>query len=112
MTIWMIVSLCLIGLGIGMISGMVGIGGGLLIIPILMIGFAFTQQQATGTSLAMLLPPVGIFAVMAYAKTGNVDWRFAGLLALGFVIGGYIGAWLVNHDYIHPTVLRVGLAFL
>jgi uncharacterized membrane protein YfcA len=110
MTMWIIVCLCLVGLGIGMISGMVGIGGGVLVIPVLMVGFAFSQQKATGTSLAMLLPPIGIFAVMAYARAGEVDWRFAGLLALGFVIGGYIGAWLVTHNYIHPTVLRVGLA--
>jgi uncharacterized protein len=110
MTFGLALVLILMGFGIGTLSGMVGIGGGLLIIPLLMSFFAFSQQKATGTSLAMLLPPIGIFAVMAYSKTGNIDWGFAGLLALGFTFGGYAGAWLVNKGLIHPTALRIALA--
>ena len=110
MTIWITLSLFLLGLLIGTLSGMVGIGGGLLVIPLLMFFFAFSQPKATGTSLAMLLPPIGIFAVMAYSKAGNIDWRFAGLLALGFTFGGYAGTWLVNKGLIHPTALRISLA--
>jgi uncharacterized protein len=110
MTIWIALSLLLMGLLIGTLSGMVGIGGGLLVIPLLMFFFAFSQQKATGTSLAMLLPPIGGFAVIAYSRAGNIDWRFAGLLALGFTFGGYAGAWLVNKGLIHPTALRISLA--
>lgn len=75
-----------------------------------MFFFAFSQQKATGPSLAMLLPPIGVFAVLAYSKADNIDWRFAGLLALGFTFGGYAGAWLVNRGLIHPTALRIALA--
>jgi len=102
----------LIGLSIGTISGMVGIGGGVLVIPILMFFFGFTQAKANGTSLAMLLPPIGIFAVIAYWKAANVDWRFALLLALGFAVGAYVGGLLVNRGRINPTALRVGFALL
>jgi uncharacterized membrane protein YfcA len=101
-----------IGLAIGIISGMVGIGGGVLVIPLLMFFFGFSQARANGTSLAMLLPPIGIFAVMSYWNAGNVDWRFALLLAFGFAVGAYIGAAVVNRGWINPTALRVGFALL
>lgn len=101
-----------VGLLIGMISGMVGIGGGVLVIPVLMLGFGFSQVKANGTSLAMLLPPIGIFAVLSYWRAGNVDWRFALVLAVGFAIGAFIGATLVNSGRIHPTLLRVMFAAL
>src|SRR4051812_42783573 len=107
-----IVLLLLIGLGVGAISGMVGIGGGVLVIPILMLGFGMPHVKANGTSLAMLLPPIGIFAVIAYARAGNVDWRYAGLLAAGFSIGALVGAWVVNAGFINPTVLRFCFALL
>lgn len=104
--------LLLIGLTIGIISGMVGIGGGVLVIPLLMFFFGFSQARANGTSLAMLLPPIGIFAVIAYWNAGNVDWRFAILLAFGFAVGAYAGAAIVNRGWINPTALRVGFALL
>jgi uncharacterized membrane protein YfcA len=91
---------------------MVGIGGGVLVIPVLMIGFGFSQTKANGTSLAMLLPPIGVFAVAAYARAGNVDWRYAGLLAGGFAVGAYVGAWLVNKGLINPTTLRICFALV
>lgn len=97
----------LIGLLIGIIGGMVGIGGGVLVIPLLMFGFGFTQARANGTSLAMLLPPIGLFAVLSYVRSGNIDWRFAVLLAIGFSIGAYVGASLVNTGRINATTLRV-----
>jgi uncharacterized membrane protein YfcA len=75
-----------------------------------MLFFGMSQTKATGTSLAMLLPPIGIFAVLAYAREGNIAWRYAGLLALGFMIGGYIGAWIVNRGWIHPTAMRITFA--
>jgi uncharacterized protein len=110
MTLPLFLALLLAGIAIGVISGMVGIGGGLLVIPLLVIFFRFSQQQAAGTSLAMLLPPIGIFAVLAYAKVGNINWPYAAILALGFALGGYIGARIINSGTISPTVLRVGFA--
>src|SRR5437868_5790088 len=89
-----------IGLAIGIVSGMVGIGGGVLVIPVLMFGFGFSQARANGTSLAMLLPPIGIFAVLSYWRAGNIDWPFAAALAIGFAGGAFIGAKLVNNGQI------------
>ena len=104
--------LLFIGLTIGFVSGMVGIGGGVLVIPLLMFFFGFSQARANGTSLAMLLPPIGIFAVITYWNAGNVDWRFALLLAFGFAVGAYVGGVIVNRGWINPTGLRVGFALL
>lgn len=100
-------ALLLVGVLVGTISGMVGIGGGILVIPILMIAFGFSQAKANGTSLAMLLPPIGIFAVLAYGRADNIDWGYALLLAVGFAAGAYLGARLVNSRWINPVGLRI-----
>jgi uncharacterized membrane protein YfcA len=84
----------------------VGIGGGIVVIPVLMMGFGFSQAKANGTSLAMLLPPIGIFAVMSYWQAGNMDLRFAMLPA----IGAYFGGQLVNTGRINATGLRIVFA--
>ncbi len=84
----------LLGVAVGAFSGLVGIGGGIIAIPALTMLFGFSQQQAQGTSLAMMLPPVGILAVWAYYTHGYVDIKAAALLAIGFLIGGYFGAKL------------------
>ena len=101
-----------IGFLIGGASGLIGIGGGILIIPVLMIGFGFTQERANGTSLAMMLPPIGVLAVITYARAGNVDWRFAVLMAIGFLVGAAVGGTIVNRQWINPTALRVTFAIL
>lgn len=110
MTFWMVSLLLVLGVLIGTLSGMVGIGGGVVVIPLLILLLGFSQEKATGTSLAMLLPPIGLFAVLTYAKAGNIDWRVAGLLALGFLVGGLVGGWLVNNRIIPALVVRIGLA--
>jgi uncharacterized membrane protein YfcA len=71
---------------------MVGIGGGLVIVPALMYLLAFSQHQAQGTSLGLLVLPVAILAVLNYYKNGYVDFRVVGLLAIGFVVGSYFGS--------------------
>lgn len=81
----------LIGVFSGMVSGLVGIGGGIVIVPCLIYIFGFSQHAAQGTTLAMLLPPIGILAVLAYYKQGHVNLLAAGLMCLGFVLGGYLG---------------------
>jgi uncharacterized membrane protein YfcA len=112
MTVTMLVLVLLLGLLIGVFSGMVGIGGGILVIPVLMFGFGFSQAKANGTSMAMLLPPIGVFAVLSYWRAGNIDWRFAGLLAAGFAAGAFVGAKLVNSGRVNPTALRMIFAVL
>lgn len=87
-----IILLILIGLCAGAISGLVGIGGGVIIVPILIFFFGFTQHQAQGTTLALLVPPIGFLAAHTYFKEGFVDIRVALLICIGFFIGGLIGS--------------------
>jgi uncharacterized protein len=82
----------LLGLTAGILSGIVGIGGGILIVPALVFLFGFTQQQAQGTTLALLVPPIGILAAWTYYKQGFVDIRVAAIIAAGFLIGSLFGA--------------------
>lgn len=86
------VIIILIGLAAGIIGGMVGVGGGIIIVPALVYFLAFSQHQAQGASLTLMLFPVGILGVINYYKKGYVDFRFAGLLAIGFVVGSYLGS--------------------
>ncbi len=90
----MFVTVALLALGVivGFISGLVGIGGGVLIVPALVYLFGVSQQTAQGTTLAVLIPPIGILAALAYYQAGHVDLKIALLICLGFVIGGWFGA--------------------
>lgn len=98
----------LLGVFIGIVSGLVGIGGGALLIPVLVFAYGMTQHKAQGTSLAMLLLPTGIFAFWKYWKVGDVDLRMAILVALGFALGGWIGgSWAVH---LSDVTLRRGFA--
>lgn len=87
----------LVGIVVGAFSGIVGIGGGILIIPALVWLFGMSQIRAQGTSLGALLAPVGLLAFLEYYRKGNADLRIALLVALGFVIGGYFGAVGAQH---------------
>ncbi len=87
-----IIGLLAIGLAAGMLSSVVGIGGGVLVVPALVILFAMSQKVAQGTSLVMLLPPIGIFAVINYYKAGYVDFKIAGILCVAFIVGSYFGS--------------------
>lgn len=84
----------LLGVVIGIISGLVGLGGGAILIPALVYLYGMSQHKAQGTSLATLLLPIGIFAFWKYYKAGNVDMRLAVLVAIGFTVGGYLGGSL------------------
>lgn len=98
MTIQTIILLMCIGLTAGVLSGLIGIGGGIIMVPLLLL-MGFTQQQAQGTSLAALLPPVTLLAVLNYHKAGFVDWRFAIIISIVFVVGGYFGSKMaINID--------------
>ena len=84
--------LILIGMAAGFLGGMVGIGGGVLIVPALVLILGLSQHKAQGISLAMILFPVGILGVINYYKKGYVDFKYAGLLAVGFLVGSYVGS--------------------
>lgn len=101
----------LLGLVAGALSGLVGIGGGVFIIPVLVFVFGMGQHQAQGTSLALLLPPIGILAAWTYYKQGFVDVKVAALICLGFVLGGFFGAKLAV-GMSNATLRRVFGVFL
>lgn len=84
--------LILIGLAAGFFGGMVGLGGGIIMIPAMIYFLGITQHQAQGTSLAVMLPPIGIMAVYNYYKIGAVNFKFALVIATTFIIGSYFGS--------------------
>jgi uncharacterized membrane protein YfcA len=82
----------LLGLIAGIFGGLFGIGGGIILIPCLVLLFGLSQHTAQGTTLALMVPPIGLLAAWTYYKAGFVDLKIAGLICLGFFIGGFIGA--------------------
>jgi len=100
----------LVGLGVGILSGLIGLGGGILIIPLLVYGFHMTQHKAQGTSLGALLAPVGLLAFLEYYRAGNVNLRASIMIAIGFLLGGYFGGrWAQS---VPELALRRGFAAL
>lgn len=98
--------LFLFGVAVGTVSGILGIGGGIILVPGLILLFGLTQPEAQGTSLAVLIPPIGIFAALIYYQHGYVRVPVATWVAIGFVVGACIGAKLVPH--VPMLALRVG----
>ena len=94
MSILTFAMLIIIGLLAGILSGLFGVGGGLILIPLLIVLLGLTQHQAQGTALFAMLPPIGILAAMNYFKQGYVKSEYAVVIALSFVIGGYFGSKL------------------
>jgi uncharacterized membrane protein YfcA len=92
MTTQTVLLLILVGLAAGILSGMIGVGGGIIIVPALVYVLGFTQLQAQGTSLGLLLLPVGILAVLNYYKSGNIDVKVVGIMCVAFVLGGWLGS--------------------
>ena len=94
MSVSTFIILIIIGLLAGVLSGLVGVGGGILMIPLLIIFLGLTQHEAQGTALFAMLPPIGILAAINYYKEGFVKWEYAIVIAFTFVIGGYLGSKL------------------
>ncbi|MGB4292207.1 MAG: sulfite exporter TauE/SafE family protein [Bacteroidales bacterium] len=92
MSLTTVLILIVIGLFTGLLAGMLGIGGGLIVIPALILVMGFSQHAAQGTSLAMMLPPIGIVAAWNYYKAGHVDLKVAIILAVAFIIGSLFGS--------------------
>ncbi|MCW3119967.1 MAG: permease [Chitinophagaceae bacterium] len=94
MSIETILMLILIGLFAGVLSGMVGIGGGVIVVPALVFFLGFSQHQAQGTSLGLLLLPVGFLAVMNYYNKGFIDIKVVAIMSIAFILGGWLGSKL------------------
>ena len=92
MTLQIILSLILIGILAGVLSGLVGVGGGIIMVPLLVMFFGFNQHQAQGTSLAVLVVPVTAVAVFNYYKEGQINIKYAAIIAVFFVIGSIFGS--------------------
>jgi uncharacterized membrane protein YfcA len=82
----------LLGLVAGIFSGLIGIGGGVIIVPALVFFFGLSQHQAQGTTLALMVPPIGLLAAWTYYQQGYVDLKIAIFICMGFFIGGLLGA--------------------
>ncbi|WP_299313722.1 sulfite exporter TauE/SafE family protein [uncultured Aquimarina sp.] len=99
-----IISLIVIGLLAGFLSGTMGVGGSVVMIPLLILWVGFTQHQAQGTSLAVLSVPVTLLAAFNYYKEGHVNLKFAAIIAVTFVLGGYLGSKFAIS--VNQTVLK------
>ncbi|MCM8757672.1 MAG: sulfite exporter TauE/SafE family protein [Candidatus Omnitrophica bacterium] len=91
------ISYIILGLVAGIFSGCFGIGGGTILIPALVYLFGLTQHQAQGTTLAIMIPPIGLLAALRYYYSGNVKLTIAGFICLGFLFGGFLGAHLIQN---------------
>lgn len=93
-----------LGIAAGVLSGLIGIGGGIIIVPALLFLFGFSQHQAQGTTLALMVPPIGILAAWMYYRQGYVNFNAAAFICIGFLVGSFAGAKLAVH--ISSTVLE------
>lgn len=108
-----IIALIVIGLFAGLLSGIMGVGGGVVMIPLMILLLGFNQHQAQGTSLAVLAVPVTFLAAYNYYGEGYVNWKYAALIAVFFVVGGFLGSKIaVNLD--QKTLKRIfgGILFI
>jgi uncharacterized membrane protein YfcA len=86
--------LIIIGLVAGFLGGMIGLGGAIILIPALVVFLAMDQRMAQGTTIAIMLPPIGLFAAYNYYKAGFVNIKYALIIAVVFMLGGYLGSKL------------------
>jgi uncharacterized membrane protein YfcA len=94
-----------LGLIVGVLSGVLGLGGGIFLVPALIFLFHFSPHQAQGTSLAVLIPPIGLFAALEYYyRKGYIDFSVVGLICVGFIFGAYAGAFFI--DRIPVSLMR------
>lgn len=97
--------LIIIGILAGVLSGMIGVGGGIIIVPALVYFLGLSQHSAQGTSLALMLPPIGILAAMNYYKAGALNIKYALIISIAFVIGGYFGS-KISISYISEESMK------
>lgn len=102
-----LIALLLLGLLAGVLGGMFGIGGGLVMVPGMVLLLKFPDKKAVGTSLATILLPVGILGVLEHWRAGNIDLKVAGVLGGGFVLGSLLGAKFVNQPFIDKNTFKL-----
>ncbi len=107
MSISTLIILICIGLFAGVIGGMLGIGGGLIIIPCLIYFLGLSQFEAQGTSIATLLLPIGVLAAYNYHRADVINWKFAMIIAVTFIIGGYVGSRLTIGFISESTLKKI-----
>lgn len=105
MSITTLIILIFIGLFAGVLSGMIGVGGGIIIVPALVYFLGLSQHAAQGTSLALMLPPIGILAAMNYFQAGQLNIKYALIIAASFIIGGYFGS-KISIEFISETMMK------
>ncbi len=108
MNLYTFMLLAIIGLIAGMLSGVAGIGGGLIVIPALIFLLGMGQFEAQGTSLAMMIPPIGAMAAYSYYKEGYINWKYALIRAAFFVVGGRLGSKIILQ--IPQNIVKKGFA--
>ncbi|HEY9625183.1 MAG TPA: sulfite exporter TauE/SafE family protein [Crinalium sp.] len=102
----LVIQLLLIGLAAGVAGGMFGIGGGAIMVPAMVLLLGMDQKFATGTSIAAQILPIGILGAIVYYKNGNLNIRDAIFIALGLVIGNFLGALFANQPYISSALMK------
>jgi uncharacterized membrane protein YfcA len=111
MDIQTIISLIIVGIFAGILSGLVGIGGGIILVPALVYLLGFSQMSAQGTSLALIMFPVGILGVMQYYKHGYVDFKIIPIIAIGFIVGSFFGG-KISTNLPQDTIKKIFAALL
>lgn len=114
MDISTIITLILIGFSAGILGGFVGVGGGIIIVPALIYFCGLSEHQAIGTSVAIMLPPIGILAAMNFYRSGDLNINYAIFVAAAFVFGGYFGSKMsiALKESVHIVKLIFGLIML
>ena len=107
-----IITLVAIGLTAGIVSGMLGVGGAIIMIPALVFFMGLTQHQAQGTSLSVRVFPVGFLAFWNYYKQGYVNFRLSVVIMLAFLIGGFLGSWLAVRIPERPLKIFFGILII
>ena len=107
MSITTLLILICIGIFAGIVSGMIGIGGGLIIVPSLVYIMSLNQFGAQGTSIAAMLPPIGILAAYNYHRADAINWKFALIIGISFVVGGYLGSKLTIGFISEATLKKI-----
>ena len=104
----------ILGAVAGVLSGLIGIGGGVIIVPALVFLFGLSQHRAQGTTLALLVPPIGLLAAWTYYRQGDVDFKIAWLVCAGFAVGGLLGARVATglSNEVLQKVFGVALLFI
>lgn len=115
MSIGLIIGLLIVGICAGYLSGLVGVGGGIVIVPALVYIFGYSQHLSQGTTLALMIPPIGIFAAVEYYRKGFVDIRVAAIIIAGFLVGSFLGSKLAIGLPDHTirkifAILMIGIA--